>query len=185
MSLLELGGKSSPSRPAPSLWGATRAAPYKSAAPTSFPSMRCSRARPTGSRDPEGRPEAEVLINGVRLGAEPTPLLHGDKVQVGPNELTFVDERRSGSTQYVEAVNLPQMLAQPRRPKRQDREYRRPGGEPDRRPRVCGGRSFAGVRARSDVRRRRHRQGHIAPARRDHGEPKVTPSSTRAPTGRG
>jgi pSer/pThr/pTyr-binding forkhead associated (FHA) protein len=57
-------------------------------------------------------PAAEVLINGVRLGAEPTPLLHGDKVQVGPNELTFVDERRSGSTQYVEAVNLPQMLAQ-------------------------------------------------------------------------
>src|ERR1041385_7135291 len=57
-------------------------------------------------------PAAEVLINGVRLGAEPTPLLHGDKVQVGPNELTFVDERRSGSTQYVQAVNLPQAMAQ-------------------------------------------------------------------------
>src|SRR5713101_8354689 len=57
-------------------------------------------------------PEAEVMINGVRLGAEPTPLLHGDKVQVGGHELTFVDERRSGSTQYVEAVNLPQMMAQ-------------------------------------------------------------------------
>jgi pSer/pThr/pTyr-binding forkhead associated (FHA) protein len=47
---------------------------------------------------------AEVLINGVRLGAEPTPLLHGDKVEVGENELTFVDERRSGSTQYVQAL---------------------------------------------------------------------------------
>ena len=47
---------------------------------------------------------AEVLINGVRLGAEPTPLLHGDKVEVGDHELTFVDERRSGSTQYVQAV---------------------------------------------------------------------------------
>jgi pSer/pThr/pTyr-binding forkhead associated (FHA) protein len=46
-------------------------------------------------------PAAEVLINGVRLGAEPTPLLHGDKVEVGDHELTFVDERRSGSTQYV------------------------------------------------------------------------------------
>src|SRR5881392_1762924 len=44
-------------------------------------------------------PEAEVLINGVRLGAEPTPLLH-------------VDERRSGSTQYVQAMNLPQAMAQ-------------------------------------------------------------------------
>src|SRR5947208_2702023 len=48
-------------------------------------------------------PAADVLINGVRLGAEPTPLLHGDKVEVGGHELTFVDERRSGSTQYVQA----------------------------------------------------------------------------------
>jgi pSer/pThr/pTyr-binding forkhead associated (FHA) protein len=47
---------------------------------------------------------AEVLINGVRLGAEPTPLLHGDKVEIGEHELTFVDERRSGSTQYVQAL---------------------------------------------------------------------------------
>jgi pSer/pThr/pTyr-binding forkhead associated (FHA) protein len=51
------------------------------------------------------RPDAEVMINGVRLGAEPTPLLHGDKVEVAGQELTFVDERRSGSTQYVQAMN--------------------------------------------------------------------------------
>src|SRR6266540_462220 len=48
-------------------------------------------------------PAADVLSNGVRLGAEPTPLLHGDKVEVGGHELTFVDERRTGSTQYVKA----------------------------------------------------------------------------------
>ena len=53
-------------------------------------------------------PAADVLINGVRLGAEPTPLLHGDKVEVGDHELTFVDERRSGSTQYVQALSMPQ-----------------------------------------------------------------------------
>ena len=53
-------------------------------------------------------PAADVVINGVRLGAEPTPLLHGDKIEVGGQELTFVDERRSGSTQYVEALNLPE-----------------------------------------------------------------------------
>src|SRR5205823_4649930 len=53
-------------------------------------------------------PAADVLINGGRLGAEPTPLLHGDKVEVGDHELTFVDERRSGSTQYVQALSLPQ-----------------------------------------------------------------------------
>src|SRR5947209_7136094 len=55
-------------------------------------------------------PAAEVMINGVRLGSEPTPLLHGDKVEVGGHELTFVDERRSGSTRYVQA--LPQGVAQ-------------------------------------------------------------------------
>src|SRR2546426_292196 len=57
-------------------------------------------------------PAAEVLINGVRLGAEPTPLLHGDKIDVGGHELTFVDERRSGSTQYVAAVKPPEAAAQ-------------------------------------------------------------------------
>src|SRR2546423_9634801 len=51
---------------------------------------------------------AGVIINGVRLGAEPTPLLHGDKVEIGGHELTFVDERRAGSTQYVQALTLPQ-----------------------------------------------------------------------------
>ena len=56
-------------------------------------------------------PEAEVLINGVRLGGEPTPLLHGDKVDLGGAELTFVDERRSGSTQYIQAVQVPAAAA--------------------------------------------------------------------------
>ena len=52
--------------------------------------------------------DAEVMINGVRLGAEPTPLLHGDKLQVAGQELTFVDERRSGSTAFIPAMALPQ-----------------------------------------------------------------------------
>jgi len=57
-------------------------------------------------------PAAEVLINGVRLGGEPTPLLHGDKVEIGNNELTFVDERRSGSTQFMQKVPVPEGAAQ-------------------------------------------------------------------------
>ncbi|MGH7753416.1 MAG: FHA domain-containing protein, partial [Gemmatimonadales bacterium] len=57
-------------------------------------------------------PEAEVMINGVRLGLEPTPLLHGDKVEMGGQELTFVDERRSGSTQYVQAVDAAKLAQQ-------------------------------------------------------------------------
>ncbi|HUL49669.1 MAG TPA: FHA domain-containing protein [Gemmatimonadales bacterium] len=49
-------------------------------------------------------PAADILINGVRLGAEPTPLLHGDKIDIAGHELTFVDERRSGNTQFVQAI---------------------------------------------------------------------------------
>ena len=61
----------------------------------------------------KGTPEAEVLVNGVRLGVEPTPLLHGDKLEVGGYELTFVDERRAGTTQFVEKVELPEPRAAP------------------------------------------------------------------------
>ncbi|HEY6207574.1 MAG TPA: FHA domain-containing protein, partial [Gemmatimonadales bacterium] len=59
----------------------------------------------------KGTPEAEVFVNGVRLGVEPTPLLHGDKLEVGGYELTFVDERRAGTTQFVEKVELPEAAA--------------------------------------------------------------------------
>ncbi|HWP38464.1 MAG TPA: FHA domain-containing protein, partial [Gemmatimonadales bacterium] len=48
---------------------------------------------------------AATQVNGVQLGPQPSPLLHGDKVQIGGHELLFVDERRSGSTVYVQAVD--------------------------------------------------------------------------------
>jgi pSer/pThr/pTyr-binding forkhead associated (FHA) protein len=60
--------------------------------------------------------QAEILINGVRLGAQPTPLLHGDKVEIAGHELLFVDERRSGSTQYIQAVNSAALAAAAGRP---------------------------------------------------------------------
>ncbi len=50
--------------------------------------------------------DAKTFINGVQLGPQPTPLLHGDKVEVGGHALIFVDERRSGSTQFVNAADL-------------------------------------------------------------------------------
>lgn len=55
--------------------------------------------------------DAEVTINGVRLGSEPHPLLHGDKVQVGGREMIFVDESRSGSTMHVHAVSPTELPA--------------------------------------------------------------------------
>jgi pSer/pThr/pTyr-binding forkhead associated (FHA) protein len=65
--------------------------------------------------------DAEILVNGVRLGPQPTPLLHGDRVQIGSYEMVFVDERRSGSTQYVQAVD-PSMLAAAKAPAAKPRE---------------------------------------------------------------
>jgi pSer/pThr/pTyr-binding forkhead associated (FHA) protein len=53
--------------------------------------------------------DAEVLINGVQLGPQPTPLLHGDKIELGGRELLFVDEQRGGSTQFVSAEDLAKM----------------------------------------------------------------------------
>ena len=75
-------------------------------------------------------PAADVLINGVRLGAEPTPLLHGDKVEVGDHELTFVDERRSGSTQYVPALSMPQGAGGPGGGGGAGGQQPRPGAKP-------------------------------------------------------
>jgi pSer/pThr/pTyr-binding forkhead associated (FHA) protein len=48
-------------------------------------------------------PGAELLINGVRLGTDPTPVLHGDKIQIGSHELLVVDSRRSGHTQLFDS----------------------------------------------------------------------------------
>src|SRR5688572_171804 len=50
---------------------------------------------------------AEVLVNGVRLGPEPTPLLHGDKLHIAGQEILVVDQKRAGSTQLMSAIELP------------------------------------------------------------------------------
>src|SRR6266508_584588 len=109
MSLLELGGKTFTIPVGEVALGSDASCAITLAGPGILP----RHALLVGQADGQvvirkAAPAADVLINGVRLGAEPTPLLHGDKVEVGGQELTFVDERRSGSTQYVQAVNLPQ-----------------------------------------------------------------------------
>lgn len=54
------------------------------------------------------RVSGTVKVNGVELGAEPAPLLHGDRIDVGGRELFFGDDRRAGNTQFVEPVRLPE-----------------------------------------------------------------------------
>ncbi len=50
---------------------------------------------------------AEVTVNGIRLGADPTPLLHGDKVVIGRQEILVVDEALSGRTRIGPALAGP------------------------------------------------------------------------------
>ncbi len=59
-------------------------------------------------------PEAELLVNGVRLGADPTPVLHGDKIQIGRHEILAVDTRRSGHTQLFDSGAFTDLVPPPR-----------------------------------------------------------------------
>jgi pSer/pThr/pTyr-binding forkhead associated (FHA) protein len=56
---------------------------------------------------------AEILVNGIRLGAEPTPLLHGDKIAIGTHELLVVDSARAGSTQLFDSGAFTDLVAPP------------------------------------------------------------------------
>ncbi|MEO8295513.1 MAG: FHA domain-containing protein [Gemmatimonadota bacterium] len=58
-----------------------------------------------------GSADSETRVNGVRLGAEPSPILHGDKIQIGAEELLVVDSQKSGSTQFFDASALSGMAA--------------------------------------------------------------------------
>jgi len=55
------------------------------------------------------RAEGSVRVNGVQLGAEPTPLIHGDKIEIWETELFYGDDRRGGSTQFISSVNVPDL----------------------------------------------------------------------------
>jgi len=46
---------------------------------------------------------AEILVNGVRQGDDPTPVLHGDKIQIGTHELLIVDPARAGHTKFFDS----------------------------------------------------------------------------------
>ena len=112
MALLEWGGKRIPVATGELLLGSDASCAVQLTGSGVLPQHAVIRAMPDGQVViRKVAPQADVMINGVRLGAEPTPLLHGDKVGVGGHELTFVDERRSGSTQYIQAMPPGQLQA--------------------------------------------------------------------------
>ncbi len=48
--------------------------------------------------------DAGVFVNGVPVGREPAPLLHGDRVAIDGCELRFADEAQAGETQEIPAA---------------------------------------------------------------------------------
>ena len=56
---------------------------------------------------------AEVRVNGVRLGSDPTPLLHGDKIEISGQELLVVDPARAGSTQLFDSGAFADLVPPP------------------------------------------------------------------------
>ena len=50
--------------------------------------------------------DAVVRVNGVQLGNDPTPLIHGDKIDVGGVELLFGDDRKGGQTQALAGLKV-------------------------------------------------------------------------------
>lgn len=52
-----------------------------------------------------------VKVNGFALGAEPIPLMHGDKIEVSGVELLFSDDKKAGATGHVMGSEIAAMAA--------------------------------------------------------------------------
>lgn len=59
-------------------------------------------------------PTAQLRVNGVLLGAEPTPLMHGDRVEIGGIEMRYVDDTKAGATQFVSVSEMAALAGTPR-----------------------------------------------------------------------
>lgn len=71
---------------------------------------------PVGAAIRAADAEAEVLLNGVRVGADPTPVLHGDRILIGGHELIAVDPTRTGNTQLFDSGAFADLLPRGRPP---------------------------------------------------------------------
>jgi hypothetical protein len=58
-----------------------------------------------------GRDDASVRVNGVSLGVEPTPLMHGDKLDVNGIEVLFSEDKKIGATHFVSAAEVASIAA--------------------------------------------------------------------------
>lgn len=55
--------------------------------------------------------DAVILVNGVQLGGEASPLLHGDKIEMAGEEMRYGDAAQGGSTQFVSSAQVAELAA--------------------------------------------------------------------------
>ena len=118
---LEFGGRRWPLAAGETVLGSSPGAAVRLEGAGVLDSHALVQATSSGAAIRRADPGAVVAVNGVRLGADPVPLLHGDKVQLGTVELVVVDESRVGRTQVADATALrsavsPAPVAQPAGP---------------------------------------------------------------------
>jgi len=53
---------------------------------------------------------AAVKVNGVSLGAEPTPLMHGDKIEIAGREIFYSEDTKGGTTRHVTQSEVKSIL---------------------------------------------------------------------------
>src|SRR4051812_45644779 len=98
--------KTGPQRVGPAGTGADLALPSGPAAATAVVTVNADQSVIIQ----KGGPEAVVVVNGVSLGAEPSPLIHGDRVELGGHTLRFGDTKQAGSTQFVSGADLAKII---------------------------------------------------------------------------
>src|SRR5258708_5991248 len=54
--------------------------------------------------------QASIRVTGMAIGG-PTPLIHGDKVEISGKELFFAEDTKGGSTQFVSAADVAAIAA--------------------------------------------------------------------------
>jgi pSer/pThr/pTyr-binding forkhead associated (FHA) protein len=57
-----------------------------------------------------GSLESVVTVNGVQLGVEPSPLLHGDRVEIAGHELRLGEDQKGGNTSFVSAAEIAKLV---------------------------------------------------------------------------
>ena len=108
---LEVGGRTYPIAVGEMVIGAGPDATVALAGPGVEPRHALVQGWADGGAAIRATPGAETLLNGVRLGGDPTPILHGDKLRIGETEILVVDPRRVGQTQIQSAIVLPDATA--------------------------------------------------------------------------